>query len=98
MTDRLNVSVDMNMTDRQITDRQTDDEYNDDSNDEWGEFYYFIFSFCLLGILSYLKLEARSLNAWVIQFIFLCPGGRCDGGLAALAGCSPAASPVLHTH
>ena len=46
---------------------------------------------------TYLKLEARSLDAWVIQFIFLCPGGRCDGGLAALAGCSPAASPVLGT-
>ena len=51
MTDRLNMSVNMNMTDRQITDRQTDDEYNDDSDDEWGEFYYFIFSFCLLDIL-----------------------------------------------
>ena len=29
--------------------------------------------------------------------IFLCPGGLCDGGPAALAGCSPAASPVLGT-
>ena len=53
MTDRLDVSVNMNMTDRQITDRQTDDEYNDDSDDEWGEFYYFIFSIkSLIDVIS----------------------------------------------
>ena len=49
----MNMNMNMNMTDRQMTDRQTDDEYNDDSDDEQGEFYYFIFSIkSLIDVIS----------------------------------------------
>ena len=54
--DRQSMNMKMNMTEYEYEyeyDRQTDDEYNDDSDDEQGEFYYFIFSIkSLIDVIS----------------------------------------------